>query len=564
MKEEFEARKGAARPRRKSASEELILLDRDLVKLLARRAGLVTRMRGGRGHAATPDAIKAEKRVREAWESEALAVSRDVRFVRKLYDLLQDLEVRPRELEKAPPAYNLAPARKPVRLDIPGPSCARSATLWAALYAAKGLPVAIRAMRDDLTEDCLKALNQAGAALSRPNAETLENKEHPPLAFAGKTLYAGESPLVFYLLAFLSLEQSGKVRFTGGAALKSADFSALRNFLPQLGARLSHTVPGSKGLPAGLEISGLLPRSLIPPADLPPDALLALILAALTWSAPVTLDFSALPQAPLREVLVLLDPLLKACGIKPAERGLDTAGAKFTQAGLVRPPLDALLCAPLLALPAFTGGKTRLRGTWPEDLPLAIALAGLLESAGLKPRVEKDTVQTEAEKPGVTLAGFDHNALPPELHPLYLALLAQEEAGGQGGGLTDLRLPGGGSAGLAREFLGCLGQATREALAANPETAPAFKSGQVWVSPGPLWSLAYALCAFFRPGLKLANPGEVSAIYPLYWAIFNGLPEPDLSPKAPKVEEAAPKRRRVKTSAFIDLTDIPSEPDTPR
>ena len=69
--------------RLQGAVHALIGLDKDLMKLLARRAVLVSRIRGGRDHAGTPDAIQAEKAVRTAWEAGALAFSKDPRFARQ-------------------------------------------------------------------------------------------------------------------------------------------------------------------------------------------------------------------------------------------------------------------------------------------------------------------------------------------------------------------------------------------------------------------------------------------------------------------------------------------------
>jgi hypothetical protein len=46
--------------------------------------------------------------------------------------------------------------------------------------------------------------------------------------------------------------------------------------------------------------------------------------------------------------------------------------------------------------------------------------------------------------------------------------------------------------------------------------------------------MAYALAAFARPRLTLANPGIMAALYPRFWALYNGLPAgpPDDAPSA--------------------------------
>jgi hypothetical protein len=70
--------------------------------------------------------------------------------------------------------------------------------------------------------------------------------------------------------------------------------------------------------------------------------------------------------------------------------------------------------------------------------------------------------------------------------------------------------------------------------------------------------MAYALAAFARPRLTLANPGIMTGLYPRFWALYNALPgnassggAPQEAPQAAQAvpsehEVDAPKRRRVR------------------
>lgn len=93
------------RPQRGSGLiAELRELDRDLIKMIARRSRMLTRL----PNAGTSD---HERELRTSWEENASAVSRDPKLIRQIFALLQEVEVAPADMEQ-PSAFNLAPARK--------------------------------------------------------------------------------------------------------------------------------------------------------------------------------------------------------------------------------------------------------------------------------------------------------------------------------------------------------------------------------------------------------------------------------------------------------------------
>lgn len=539
----------------RGAAAALIELDRELMKLLVRRATLVSRMRGGRDHAATPAAIQAEKAVRVAWETEAPAFSKDPRFVRQLFSLLQDIKVLTREQAEASGVYNLAPAQKPVSGSMTGPTSARAAQMRIALAACLGLPLVLEpVMLSAPLLDCVKAFSQAGASVAHDfsGKGRITLTAGKPASFADVTLFAGDDPFTLHLAALLAAGGPGVCRLTGGARLKEADLSALRNLLPLFGARLAHIVPHSKGLPANLECSGELPPLVVVPAETSFEALCALLLAPLAWNAPITLNLAAVPAGIATAALAEVRPLHREAGADVETHGPHLV---YTPGPLSPPehpalPLDPAFSAYVLALPLFAGGSVTLSGPWPDRMPEAAQAEQLLAWAGL------DLARDEN---GVTasVSGAEHTPplqlgdLAPELGPLYLALRARASGrdAASEGPAPDLFPDDETDASLAESFLARLG-IRYEGDRFAPDTDNA-ETAAPWTGPSAWWGMAFALCSFVRPGLKLANPGIVTEGMPPFWRIFNSLPavaDPPAPVRAQQPEEPQgdkPARRRI-------------------
>ncbi len=551
----------------------LIELDLEMMKLLARRAKLVSRLRGGKDHAATPTAVKAEKEVRAAWEKNAVRFSRDEKFSRRFFSLLQELIVDSREESESRSSFNLAPSRRPAAVDLPAPASVMSTRLWAVLAAARGESIRIEnAVLNDALLECVKALNQVGASLTwpatgRPGEGALiqsrkggvgDEDRAGALVFPGAVLYAGEDLLTLYLLVFLALPQTGKVRFTGGAGLKMADLSPLRRFLPDLGARLAHSVPRSCGLPASLEISGVLPDKVLLPSDLPLEGVVALFCAACAWGKDVTIDLAALPARVSLRALAEILPILRACGIDDSLRG--TALVLSSRAAQMpvspAPAADPAICAYLLALPAFAGGYVTLAGAWPRPNPVAEEAARILDTAGLALELGEGRLHAECgPTPRGEAATFDLRDCHPALLPLALALAVAAAKCGRAPG--PVLLPDDAQeAALSVDFFARFGLSlSADGALQQEESAPAAQPRDAasvvpWTSPGPYWTMAYALCAYVRPHLRLTNPAIMTELMPSFWALYNALPSPAATPRAnaaPESEKPKTTRRRIVT-----------------
>lgn len=576
----FDAESDAGKPRayKPEIVAELIELDRDIMKLLVRRAKLVSKLRAGKEHAATPAAAGAEKEVRTAWEKNAVSFSRDEKFARQLFSLLQEVRVDSQTDASARGAFNLAPSRRPVAVILPGPRSITATRMFAVLAAWLGNTLNIENVSlNDPLMDTVKALNNAGAGFSwtvgtRVGEGTLR---HAPsgarVSLArDKALYIGEDLLTMYLMAFLTASQTGKARFTGGSGLKMADLTPLRRFLPDLGARLAHSVPKSNGLPGSVESSGLLPERIIVPADLPREGVMALFCAAAAWRKKVSIDCAALPLPLFTAALAECLPVLRACSVTDGMSGtvvtLDAANAAVPDADVC--PLDPVLAAYLLALPAFAGGTVALAGKWEGGLPLAAPAEGLLRQGGLAVQAGDDgiraAVEVAGEEPG---AAFDLRQTEDPLVPLGLALAARRAWRLKKETPLPL-LPESLDPAVAEGFYTHAGFVLRDGMlvpqkagaeqgerSAQP-SFPGERSAQAgapgersaWTSPSPEWAFAYALCAYDCPNMRLANPTVVASLMPSFWAFYNALPDPSEVKKALEKEEK--QRRRIRAQEF--------------
>ena len=542
-------REKPARPGR-SFTEEIADIDKSILRLLLKRHQALQRLAAPGGR---PDA-KTERVLRAAWEKNATRVSRDPKVTRQLFSLLQEVHFLPKPNPDDEPrqAFGLAPMRQPVTLSMPGPKACRRVRLYLALAAGSGQPLRMddTLLNEPLTE-CAKAFNQAGSRLSWQENGSVIAKPGLPLPLPDKVIFVGDDSLNFHLLLGHYLGRPSRAKFTGDSKLKLSDFSALRHFAPLLGARLTNVIPGTAGLPVRLEASGMLPQEASVPADLPADAVTGLLLAAPCWPQPVGWDLASHPQADaiLEEAL----DILTACGVEVERAGRRVRilpGVTLPAAPAVG--MDLTLAGSLLALPACTGGTARLTGIWPDCAP-GRELIRLLESAGLRVERTDDAIcarlpENAAEQ--TSLPGFP--ALPIRFAPLALALACLPALRGREARLPEL--PRGLAEAERDDFLLAAGITPAGTRLAPPE-APAQRNATPWTAPSPAWAMAYALAAFARPRLTLANPGIMTALYPRFWTLYNALPEPPAAQAVPGEERNeerndTARRKRVRLSTL--------------
>lgn len=533
-------------------------IDRDILKLLLRRHNVLQKLRaakgGSQGRSGAQTDAKTEQALRAAWESNASRISRDPQVTRRLFSLLQELHFlpRPEPGEEQRPAFGLAPVDRPVRLEMPGPRACRRVRLYLALAAGSGqaLRMGDTLLNDPLIE-CVKAFNQAGARLAREEDGAVLARPGDPLPLPDKVIFVGNDALNFHLLLGHYLLRPSHAKFTGDTELKLADFSAVRRFLPLLGARLTSVIPKSDGLPVRLEASGMLPESVAVPSDLPDDAVTGLLAAAPCAPQALSFDLSAHARAEL--LLGEMLDIFRECGVRFEQNGRKLR----VEPGLKMPPeppvgMDLLLAANLLALPAFSGGSVRLTGIWPQCGP-ARDLVRLLEGAGL--RITSGDKAVRSERPDKSAAPAhppDTAKLPARFAPLALALAALPALRGQKNRLPVL--PDEADAEESADFLRALG-IELEGKTLLPPPGPARREDPPWTAPTPALALAFALCAFARPRLKLANPGVMTGLYPSFWALYNSLAPakalPDENNDRKEQTHDKPTRKRLRVDGYV-------------
>jgi 5-enolpyruvylshikimate-3-phosphate synthase len=513
-------------------------LDKELMKLLVRRATLVSRIREGRDQAVTPAAVRAEKEVRLAWEAGVVDFSRDPVFARQLFNLLQDIKVLSREQARNAGVFTLQPPRRPISGVLRGPADIRAATMYILAASCLGSPLRLQKLLPvsallDTVKSCARAGVAAACDHTGDGLVSVRVDPGPPLAPAGRTLFVGDDSLTAHIMIFTALKQSGTLRLNGGGRLKAADLSALRRVLPLFGARMAHVVPHSRGLPAVLECSGVLPAQVDVPADLPLDALSALLFAPPFWNAPIRINLAAVPALTAAHALAEVRPLHEALGADAETVGpcveYRPASPSLPESASI--PLDPVLSAFLLALPFFAGGTITLEGEWPEQMPPAIEALRMLNLAGLE--LERDAVRIRARAAGTPSAfrawsgGLSYSPSRGPA-PLFLAMCAAGPGAVNADAAFALQLFEGEEREQARELLiraGIIadsadGNSAHVLRRSGADSAPA-----AWTCPDAYLGMAYALAAFARPGLRLANPGTVSEVMPTFWRLYNSLPE---------------------------------------
>ncbi len=563
---------------------KLLAMDKDILRLVAHRARLLKAAYAGpqppagnepEGERPRPaklkyaagsrpsERTKVEKTLREAWQAEAALLSPDPRLARELFALLQDISVPGHSGAERPKTegFRLSPPRRPVKVDLPGPVSRFETAAWLALASTAGAELRIENVPlGDRTIDLLKSFNQAGGQLAWEADNVLLARPGGSLDFSDAVIFVGNEPLAVWLMAFLAAPRLGKIKFMGGPDVKSLDLTPLRQFAPQLGARLAPVIPGGKGLPARLECSGMLPEIIAVPAALPADALTGLLILAATWNVAIAVDCSAHPDAAACRARAL--PLLAACGARFEESGdvLRYRPGPLRIPAKPRLGLDPFLAATFLALPAFAGGEAKLSGYWDAALPENRAWMDLLCGAGLEiARVDSgiSAKLLKSAPAGRTVSPLQSTNLPEEALPLLLALAASR-AISSGSCAVELPPLSTQQALAVEEFLdqlGCLLETPEEenALAlvrsARANNQSEYRQdSRPWAAPSAVWAIGLALGAFIRPGLLLSNPGCLTEVLPVFWPLYNSLPEPRLPapvPTAPEPESTKPARRRI-------------------
>ncbi len=389
--------RGARGDKRPPLRETVMNMDKDLLKVLARRCNILGKMKAKSGHLE----VREEKEIRASWEKTATQMTRDPRIIHQLFALMQEItfSAKPEEGMAKRTGFNLAPPPLPVGIRMHAPLVSRRSRLFLAMAGASGSACRMApSLLDDASVECIKMFNQCATSLAWDDDGTLISREGGGLSLPDKVIFVGDDILNFFLLLGHYVSQNTRAKFTGESALKKADLTSVRSFLPQLGARISNVMPNSSGFPIRLECSGILPETVDIPEDVPADFVLGLLLAAPFWENSISFDLRFHPQAEsiMEEALAILTP----CKAK-VRRENDIL---FFNPSNIKTPstpelgMDLQFAAYILALPLAQGGQVQLDGLWPV-CPTAEQLEKCMHFFGLI--TEKSTSGIHATHPRV-------------------------------------------------------------------------------------------------------------------------------------------------------------------
>ncbi|WP_338668530.1 chorismate mutase [Pseudodesulfovibrio methanolicus] len=508
-------------------------IDDQILGLLEKRAFLI-RKEGAWRKSRQKSLVdpQLEKLLRGAFDRSAGRLGLDAKLTKQLFTLLNQFSLADARKKFEGEGYKLAPRVEPISAGIAGPRSFRFTRMMLAMAASAGTQVTLSPVTMNApNKDLAKALKQVGAPIHWDD-DFIRNDGGRTLEFEGKMAFVGEDKFNFYMLLCLALGHAGRCKFTGKPSLQLLDAASLNKVLPSLGARVVPMNPNNPGLPVRLECGGAMDESVTLPGGIDPDFAAALTLAA--WSFPGGLTVKGLTSE-ARERVAEAVTVLQACGIE-AKLGKDSVSVPDGVPAIeAQPqlPLSVRLNAMLLALPALSGGRINLEGTWPRN-EQADRVLEQLRALGLRIDVATENVVAVMEGELPESADIPLGA-SPDLMPLALALALK---------VGDAKLAGADND-VAVELLDRMGASYEidgDVIHIKPGK-PQWDG--TWFSPEPVWSMGCALAAYAVPGIVLENHGEVTATWPEFWNFYNSLPTGKMKPK-PEREKKDDTRRRIK------------------
>jgi 3-phosphoshikimate 1-carboxyvinyltransferase len=514
------------RPKNISLSQEIELLDEKIAALVGERTQLLAKAAGSRKRKRVSiiDAGQ-EKRLWTIWSKAFEENGLDKANLRKLFLIINSLAYARAEQKdgKGRGAFCMYPRRQPLQIDIQGPRDTFQTRVAITLATHCSSAFTLNHFQSsDVNIELIKGLNQAGASLSwdRSSFKSQPSKE---FSMDGKVVFCGSCTFNFYLLLCLGLVKPGQIKYTGDSSTKLLDLRSFQKFLPQLGARLTIIDPHANGLPVRLETAGHLPEDVEIPWDIDTTFILALAVTAPLFPKGLTLILKNEPLAKyvtdsIRQILDQFDITVhqeeNRIAIPPRQ-----PECKKSQ---VLIPIDRSLGSYLLALPFFREGKAYLRGQWVEGADPSLSITSLFTEFGITLTQTDKGIESSCEgRPDGVYVDISEREL---LFPLVTAMClgVTKNATIKCGSLTS-------QLNYAEDFLNFLGidyTIRDDRIDIRPTKSRSTPPADAWESPSPLWTVAYVMASFVIPGICLANPGELTAIWPDFWTTFNNLPRP--------------------------------------
>ena len=565
------------RPMKRPPLRETVMnMDKDLLKMLARRCNILEKMSAKTGKLE----VREEKELRASWEKTATAMTKDNRIIQQLFALMQEITFSAKPEAGMPKRsnFNLAPPSLPVDINMLAPLVSRRSRLFLALAGASGSQCTIYpSLLDDATVEFIKLFNQCATSLAWDDAGTLIARQGGGLCLPDKVIHVGDDILNFFLLLGHYIGNNTRAKFTADSTLKACDLTAIRSFLPQLGARLSNVMPGSAGFPIRIECSGIFDEYIHVPANVPSDMILGLFLAAPFWPKAVSFDLRA--RADIESILEEALSVLTVSNATVRQEGniIHFIPSPVQSPAIPELGIDLHFAAYILAFPFSLGGNVTLKGKI-ANCKVANDILELFSSIGLNIIKDEDNISSNyapistkidsEESNNIDVDSTDKN----EVNVTIQSTIVSE----------DISLP---SYDLCQDerFLPLVAaciylSALKQKYVLLPKDIPlsemefffnhlGFDYTQVddctyrliinkqyqdqeaaWTAPTPAWAMAYALCAIATPHIKLSNPGIMTGLYPQFWTLYNALPSFKPKENIKENKHDKPVRRRIITA----------------
>lgn len=538
--------KGSAKG--KTLKQELMEIDRQILRLIAKRTKLLSKTVKSRMNKDLSIVdVELEKSLRQVWRERQDELGLSENLMRRIFNMLNNLAYDQIE-KKEEQEFRLRPTQAPVRIELFGPKDTYMTRMWVALAAAKGSPIRIcPAILNDPLIDLIKALNYVNAKLSW-DREGIYSSSDADLNFDQKVIYTGDDPFNLYLLIFLAVKKSSRCKLTGGSTLRVTNLQPLYEILPSIGARAVSLIPGSEGLPLRLESSGQMNNSVFLPEISSPDLALALILLSSVYDTyQRNFEIKWATKWPHVNKLKRVEHILKECDkeIQYGERSLHLLDKNSSIPVSPSIPLDPCLSGYILAIPQILGGRVTLQGSFPAWLSESEFIYSLLAKFGLELEIDPEKIvakQGLAPKDNVQIDCRDFSCLLPLCIALGVSLQVN----------TLLQVTRNEDLDYGLELLEKLSidhRLENDTLYLYPELKEGFSEIRLR-TPNSWWTLGIALISLKRQNIILENPGELTGVWPQFWTIFKGLPTPQYyiskkeREKSGQDREQFPKKRR--------------------
>lgn len=534
-----------------SLEQELQAMEHRLVRLISDRARLLKKSALARKSKSLSlvDPGLEKSLWQEAWRQKIDEAGLDQRRCRSVFQTLNSLGSDLAESPEDRP-FSLAQRNVKVNIDIDGPRDILMARMWLALATGAGAKLQLDpvVMNDPLYE-LAKALNQAGGQVAWEH-DRIGNQGGDPLDFDRKVIFAGQDSLNTHLLIVLAALHPGVGKVTGGSSLKLVNLKAVQDLLPQLGARASPLVPGSQGLPLRIEASGSINDTIRIPANANWELGAAvLLLAPLMGVRAGRMTIHCTGSQDWEWKLTRVLHILEACGVEVSRDRdvfqIGTGPRSWPEQPTI--PCDPALNSYVHGFAAIAGGKVATRGNWPDWMGETSYLQSVAPQLGLAMTRTESGLMSEKQEVSAEGLHQDLTALP-EFAPLALTLGVVSETA------LGLKLDPDQDLPFAVDLLDSLHKAyeiedgrliLQGGLGGTGDPAQlSFQAPSAW------WGLGLALLSMARPNMVLRNPGELTSLWPRFWTLYRGLPEPGMekreeNPKESATDHGARKKRRI-------------------